>query len=226
MRRPTRSVPHASGSRNWSATNCPAMTRSIDCITTSSRWPAGSTTDSEAVVYDGHLEASTAVKLSQMFGHVLSDRPVSRLPACVGEGGDTVLADRRPRRVALRGDRRTDPPRRHDQAPGEDGHGRDLAQRRGHHRPPAGAGGAVGGRRTRRPQLPHAQDPLRPRSGGRHGARVHQVRHRPRARHGLDHRPWRHLPRSAEPCRRSRSAARHQASRRLRTRRARRARSQ
>ena len=28
-------------------------------------------------VYDGHLEASTAVRLSQMLGHVLSDRPVS-----------------------------------------------------------------------------------------------------------------------------------------------------
>ncbi len=27
-------------------------------------------------VYDGHLEASTAVQLSRMFGHVLSDRPV------------------------------------------------------------------------------------------------------------------------------------------------------
>jgi glucosamine--fructose-6-phosphate aminotransferase (isomerizing) len=41
-------------------------------------------------VYDGHLEASTAVQLSTMFGHILSDRPIHAYQRLSGKVGSPV----------------------------------------------------------------------------------------------------------------------------------------
>ncbi len=41
-------------------------------------------------LYDGHLEASTAVQLSMMFGHVLSDRPIHAYQRQTGKVGSPV----------------------------------------------------------------------------------------------------------------------------------------
>ena len=141
--------------------------------------------------YDGHLEASTAVHLAGLLRDVQSDRPVEEYQAGTGKVGspaalvdDLVLG-------ADPGDRGADPAGRRHQAPGEDGDGRHLAQRRGRDRPGAGAGRARRRRRTRRAQLPHAQGARRPRPGRRRGHRVHPLRHR--RRHDLGRRPRRHL---------------------------------
>ena len=122
--------------------------------------------------YDGHLEASTATRLSGLLRDVLSDRPIEQFQDLSGKVGtpqaliDDLVAG------ADQGDRGADPADRHDQAPGQDGHRRHLPQRRGHHRPPARAGGARRRCGTRRHQLSHDEGARRSRPGRGRGARA------------------------------------------------------
>ena len=126
-------------------------------------------------LYDGHLEASSATRLSGLLRDMLSDRPGRAVPARHRQGRYAARPDRRSRRRADQGDRGAHAARRHDQAPGQDGHGRHLPQRRGRHRPPARAG-RVGGRcRPRRVDLPHDEGARRPRPGRRRGHGLHAV---------------------------------------------------
>ena len=74
-----------------------------------------------------------------------SDRGI---PVGVRQGRFTGRSPRGSRRRPHAGNRRADPSRRRHQTPGQDRHCRDLAKRRGNHRPTARAGGA---RRRRRP---------------------------------------------------------------------------
>ena len=81
--------------------------------------------------YDGHLEASTAVRLAGLLRDVLSDRPVEEYQAESGKvGTPAALVDDLVARADA-GHRGADPAGRRHQAPGQDGHRRDLAQRRG-----------------------------------------------------------------------------------------------
>ena len=148
-------------------------------------------------LYDGHLEASSATRLSGLLRDMLS-RPAGRaVPARHRQGRYAARPDRRSRRRADQGDRGAHAARRHDQAPGQDGHRRHLPQRRGRHRPPARPG-RVGGRcRPRRVDLPHDEGARRPRPGRRRGHGLHAVWHRRTI--DLDRRSRRHLPRSSEP---------------------------
>ena len=132
--------------------------------------------------YDGHLEASTAVRLAGLLRDVHVRRAGRGVPGRVGQGRLAGGARRRPRRRPDPGDRGADPARRRHQAPGQDGHRRHLPQRRGRARPAARAGRARRRRRARRAQLPHAQGARRPRPGGRRGHRLHPLRHRRRRR--------------------------------------------
>ena len=111
-----------------------------------------------------------------------SDRPVEEYQAESGKvGSPAALVDDLVVALTRAIEELTRPGRRH-QAPGQDGHRRHLAQRRGRARPPARAGGARRRRRARRAQLPHAQGARRPRPGRGRGHRVHPLRHRRRRR--------------------------------------------
>ena len=70
------------------------------------------------------------MRLAGLLRDILSDHPVEEYQWDSGKVGSPAAA-RRSRRRAGAGDRGADPPCRCDQAPGEDRHGRHLAQRRG-----------------------------------------------------------------------------------------------
>ena len=96
--------------------------------------------------YDGNLDASTAVQLASLFRYALgivAARPVRGRPR---QGRHTCRPGRRPHGRAHGRHRRADPHDRHDQAPGEDGHRRHLARRRGAAARAARARGARRGR--------------------------------------------------------------------------------
>ena len=135
------------------------------------RTPSASSTACAPASYDGHLEASTAVRLVGAAARPRRRLAARGLPGRVRQGRHAERADRRPHRRAHAGDRGAHPAGRRHQAPGQDGHRRHLPQRRGRARPrrwcrpcspPAPA--------RDRAQLPHAQGARRPRPGGRRGA--------------------------------------------------------
>ena len=97
-------------------------------------------------LYDGHLEASTATRLEWAAARHRCPTGRSSSTRSPRQGRYAAGPDRRSRRRADEGDRGAHPTDRHDQASGQDGHRRNLPQRRGHHRPAARAGGA--GRRS------------------------------------------------------------------------------
>ena len=146
-------------------------------------------------VYDGHLEASTAVRLVGLLRDLMSPNPVEQYAASSG-GSARRRARRRARGRADARDRGADAAGRRHQAPGEDRDGRHLAQRRRCRRPRARAGHAPRRGRARRAHVPHAQGARRSRPGGRRGHRLHPL---PRRRqHDLDRRSRRDLPRPAD----------------------------
>ena len=71
-----------------------ARRRGLDAATRSSsgstpicvRPPSGSTTGCAAALYDGHLEASTATRLSGLLRDMLSDRPLEQYQLAVRQG--------------------------------------------------------------------------------------------------------------------------------------------
>ena len=130
--------------------------------------------------YDGHLEASTAVRLASLLryatGHAARSRATrsstarSARPACVVE--DLIAA-------LTRGHRGADPAHRRHQAPGQDGHRRASPAAR---RPAAGAAGGGRARRRAWPATSSATGSLRTladaRPGRGRGARLHPLPHR------------------------------------------------
>ena len=80
-----------------------------------------------AGAYDGHLEASTAVRLASLFRYALGDRAARGLPGRARQGRHAERRGRGPHRRADPGHRGADPARRRHQAPGQDRHRRHLA---------------------------------------------------------------------------------------------------
>ncbi len=149
--------------------------------------------------------------------------PAARsVPGGVRQGRHAGHRHRGPHRRAHHCDRRAHPPGRRDQAPGEDGHRRDLPLGRdaaaGAARP-AGARGRRGARRAQLPDVAHARRSRR-RGGAGHG--LHPVPDRGRPVHrGRDDRgrgPGRQRRAAALAHRRQPDAARHEAARRGRAR--------
>ena len=166
--------------------------------------------------YDGHLEASTAVRLASLFRYALGiarsrpTRPSSARSA-------RPARRRRPHRCAHRGHRGAHPAGRRHQAPGQDRHGRHLPQRRDAccrsrwcarcwpPAPPATA--SATGRCARSPTSIRRW----PRSLGFTRYRIEGRRRRRRDGHDRRGRPGRHRPRPALPHRADPAAAGHQA---------------
>ena len=91
----------------------------------------GFPTGCAAGAYDGHLEASTAVRLTSLLRYATGPLPLDVVPARVRQGRHARGARRRPHRRAHAGHRGAHPSRRRHQAPGQDGHRRHLPLRRG-----------------------------------------------------------------------------------------------
>ena len=144
-------------------------------------------------LYDGHLEASTAVQLSQMFGHVLSDQPVNAYQRVSGKvATPSSLIDDLVWRVTSAIDELTRPVDTIKHQAKTVTVGISRSDEGIIDRPlvqsvlSAGAGRDVLSYRT----LKILAD-LDPAVAVR--ARIHPLRHRPRARDDLDHRSGRHL---------------------------------
>ena len=141
----------------------------------------------------------TAVRIASLLRYATGHRAARRVPGRARHGRHAEPRGRGPHRRAHRRHRGAHPAGRRDQAPGQDGHGRHLAFRRGAAAGAAGARGARGGRRARRAQLPRAAHAGRARPRGRAGRRLHPLPHRGRPRRRRrDHprrRPRRHLGR-------------------------------
>ena len=80
--------------------------------------------------YDGNLEASTAVRLASSYRYAARHRTARRLPGRARPDRHARGRGRRPHHRPHPGHRGAHPPCRRHQAPGEDGHGRHLPQRR------------------------------------------------------------------------------------------------
>ena len=80
--------------------------------------------------YDGHLEASTAVRLASLFRYAARHRAARRLPGRARPDRHAGGRRRRPHRRPHPGHRGAHPPGRRHQAPGQDRHRRHLPQRR------------------------------------------------------------------------------------------------
>ena len=132
--------------------------------------------------YDGHLEASTAVRLSSLFRYALGITPARRVPGRVRQDRHAGRRRRRPHDRAHAWHRGADAAGRRDQAPGEDRHRRHLAFGRDAAAGAAGDGGHGRGRAARLAQLPHAAHARRARPRGRRGHRVDPLPHRGRPR--------------------------------------------
>ena len=117
--------------------------------------------------YDGCLDAGDRGALG--VGAALRDRRgAARLVRNrAREGRDAEHRHRGPDRRAHEGDRGADAADRRDQAPGEDGHGRNLALRRDAAASSARPGGARQRHAARQPHLPRAANARRARSRGR-----------------------------------------------------------
>ena len=145
--------------------------------------------------YDGHLEASSAVRLVGLLRDLSAPNPVETYAASSGKVGTPEALDRRTRRGVDAGDRRAHAPGRCDQTSGQDRHRRHLAKRRGCTRPDVGAGHIAVRGRSRRAQLPHAQGARRSLAGRRRGRRLHSLQHR--RRHDRDRRSGRGISRTS-----------------------------
>ena len=165
--------------------------------------------------YDGQLEASTAVRLAALLRYVLGVVPLDAYQLDQGKvGTPAVVIDDLTAALTQAIEELTAPRRRH-QAPGQDRHGRHLAQRRDAARGSARPRGHRHRRPPRPAHLPHAAHAGRhqPRHRGRR--RRDAVPHRGPGRrrgHRHDHgrRPHRHRPRPAQPHRPVARAAGHQ----------------
>ena len=172
--------------------------------------------------YDGHLEATTAVRLSALLARP-ARRPAARgVPAGDRQGRHAGRAGRRPHGGADPGDRGADPAGRRHQAPGQDGHRRHLPQRRGLLDRAARAGRcsppAPAATRLSYRTLKVLAD-LDPAVAAVTGFTRYRIDGDPAGDAQIcDRRPRRHLHGSAEPGRAQPAAGRHQAPRRRRAR--------
>ena len=184
----------------------------------------GSSTGSAPGTYDGHLEASTAVRVASLLRYATGIAAARRLPGrATGKVGtpSTVVEDLT---AALTdGDRGAHPAGRRDQAPGQDGDGRDLPLRRDAARRCRSCSevlaAGVGRDSLSYRGAAHAR---RARPRGRRGHRLHAVPHRgrPRPSDADDprRRPRRHRGELASRTDARPAPARHEAPRRARAR--------
>ena len=157
-----------------------------------------------AGAYDGHLEASTAVRAGVAVPLRPRHRAARGVPARARQGRHAGRRVEDLTAALTQRHRGADPARRRHQAPGQDRHRGHLPLRRD---AAAGAAGARGAGRRVRPATasatrPCARWPISTR--GRRGARLHPLpdrgrrrRRRQRRRHRRGHRPGRRRPRAA-----------------------------
>ena len=128
--------------------------------------------------YNGHLEASTAQSITAALRYTLRISPLDTYQLERGKLGTPSAVIEDLTAALTSGIEELTRPVDRDQAPGQDGHGGDLALRRG------AAHRAAGGRGARRRcgpgsvQLPHVADPGIAGPGDRDRHRVHPVSHR------------------------------------------------
>ena len=116
------------------------------CDRACSRSPARYFDGLRAGDYDGHLEASTAVRLASLWRYALGISPLEAYQLEYGKVGTPGVVLEDLVGALTQRHRRAHPSRRRHQAPGQDGHGRHLPQRRD--APPGSAGQAGPGRRA------------------------------------------------------------------------------
>ena len=172
--------------------------------------------------YDGHLEASTAVRLTSLLRYAAGAAPLEVYQAEFGViGTPEVLVDDLTAALTRGIEELTRPVdaikhqaktvtvgiSRSDESLLGSRLVQEVLERR---------------RRSRPPQLPHAEGPRRARSGRRRRQRLHALRHRGRCRERrgphLHRRSWRAVPRRGVAGRAQPRAARHEAPRRQRPR--------
>ena len=130
--------------------------------------------------YDGHLEASTAVRVASLMRYATTAVPLDAYEMEHGRVGTPSAVIEDLSQALTRAVEELHASGRRDQAPGQDGHRRHLPFGRDAARGAARAGGARRRRAPRSPRLPGVAQAGRARSRDRRRHRVHAVSHRRR----------------------------------------------
>ena len=140
----------------------------------------GSSTACAAGAYDGHLEASTAVRLASLLRYATRRAPLDAYQIEHGKVGTPSAVVEDLTAALTRAIEELTRPGRRDQAPGQDRHGRHLAAPTRRCSPCRWSRRCSPPARRATAQLPHAAHAGRPRPGGRGGHRLHPLPHRRR----------------------------------------------